>query len=103
MKTPYGRECRYFYGDYYRGRNIEECRLLSSSHKQEKWEQSLCKNCPVPGIIMNNACQYMVLSGSIKKSLFGKHVKVSAYCTKSHGEVKDPNIGCELCHQGLLS
>ena len=28
MKTPAGKECKFFYGDYYRGRQHEECRLL---------------------------------------------------------------------------
>ena len=28
MRTPAGKECRYFYGNYHRGRGIEECRLL---------------------------------------------------------------------------
>jgi hypothetical protein len=45
----------------------------------------------------------MVLSGKIKKSLFSRRVQVSAYCTKSHSEVKDPNVGCEICHQGIFS
>ena len=31
MKTPAGTECKYFYGDYYRGRNHEECRLLGAA------------------------------------------------------------------------
>ena len=31
MRTPAGKECQYFYGDYYRGRNQEECRLLSDA------------------------------------------------------------------------
>ena len=102
MKTPYGKECRFFYGDYYRGRNFEECRLLTDSDKHQ-WEPIFCKNCPVPGILINNGCQYMVLSGKIKRSLFSKRIQVSAYCTKSHSEVKDPNVGCEICHRGIFS
>jgi len=99
MRTPYGRECRYFYGDYYRGRNLEQCRLIQSKEDSRKWEPSLCKACPVPGILTNNACQNMVLSASVKNLLGIKKVKVAAYCLKSHRAVKDPNIGCELCHQ----
>ncbi len=48
---------------------------------------------------MNNACQNMVLSASVKNLLGIKKVQVAAYCLKSHRAVKDPNIGCELCHQ----
>jgi len=98
MKTPYGRECRYFYGDYYRGRNFEECRLIQSREDGRKWETILCKACNVPVILANNACPHMVLS-AVVKSFFGrKSVRVDAYCVKSHQTVKDPNIGCDICH-----
>ncbi len=99
MKTPYGRECRYFYGDYYRGRNFEECRLIQSKEDSRQWESMLCKYCPVPGILMNNGCPHMVLSASAIKFLGRKTVRVDAYCTKSHKAVKDPNVGCDVCHQ----
>jgi hypothetical protein len=98
MKTPYGRECRYFYGDYYRGRNFEECRLIQSKEDGRKWEPILCKNCPVPAILANNGCPHMVLSATIKNFLGHKSVRVDAYCTKSHQTVKDPNVGCDVCH-----
>jgi len=41
----------------------------------------------------------MVLSAAIKSFLGRKSVRVDAYCTKSHQNVKDPNIGCDICHQ----
>jgi len=33
MKTPAGKDCKYFYGDYYRGRDLEECNLLKASNQ----------------------------------------------------------------------
>ncbi len=58
MKTPAGSECKYFYGDYYRGRDHEECRLLGA-----QWKPALCRTCPVPAIEMANACEFMRLRG----------------------------------------
>jgi hypothetical protein len=99
MKIPgIGKECPYFYGDYYRGKHHEECRLLENT--SPRWEIAYCRSCPVPEITRANACPHMILSGEIKTSLFGlkKRVIVSAYCTKSHQDVKNPYIGCSECH-----
>jgi len=100
MKTPFGKECPYFYGDYFRGRNYEECRLINQSDVSSKWDTKLCKNCKVPGILMANACPNMTLNAEIKETFFRmfRNVKVTAYCSKSHSEVKKPEIGCGLCH-----
>jgi hypothetical protein len=100
MRTPAGNECPYFYGDYFRGRNIEECRLLGSNPNNGPWKADLCKTCPVPGITRSNACENMTLYASVKKgALKNRRVKVTAYCSKSNSEVKVPQVGCELCHQ----
>lgn len=100
MKTPAGNECPYFYGDYYRGKNHEECRLLESQPKMEKWTRDLCATCPVPSIKLANACPHMVLTPQIKRPfLIGKRqVKITAYCTKAQKNVKEPRIGCGICH-----
>ena len=94
MKTTYGKECRFFYGDYYRGRNFEECRLLTDSDKHQ-WELIFCKNCPVPGILINNGCQYMVLSGKMKRSHCSKRIEGSGDCTKARSEGKERKVGGE--------
>ena len=99
MKTPTGRECKFFYGDYYRGRNFEECRALGNPDEARNWTSELCKTCPMPGILINNACPNMVLSADMSRVLFMRKRKISAYCVKAHGQVKDPNVGCELCHK----
>lgn len=100
MQTPYGQECRFFYGDYYRGRDHEECRLLSKAESQVSWTSKLCKNCPVPGILQANACKHMVLEGEVAKGIFGfgKRMNISAYCLKSETNVKEPHVGCGQCH-----
>jgi hypothetical protein len=96
MRTPAGTECSYFYGDYYRGRNHEECRLLGPAD----WKPDLCRNCPVPEIQQANVCQHMVLRGEIYRPLLiGKRaVRVTAYCRKSQTPVAEPHIGCGDCH-----
>jgi len=99
MRVPTtGKECPYFYGDYYRGRQHEECRLIENS--KIPWEIKYCKTCPIPEITRANACPTMILSGEIKSEFLGiiKKVKVSAYCTKTHQDVKNPYVGCSECH-----
>lgn len=100
MKTPAGRECRYFYGDYYRGREQEECRLLATASPPLPWKPELCATCPVPDIIRNNACQHMVLVPGLERNFpfIKKQVKVRTYCTQTNREGFDPNIGCGECH-----
>jgi hypothetical protein len=99
MKVPTtGKECPYFYGDYHRGRQHEECRLLERS--DPPWEIKYCETCPVPDIVRANGCPNMILSGEISSGFLGigRKVKVTAYCTKSHKVVEDPYVGCDQCH-----
>ncbi|PKN90957.1 MAG: hypothetical protein CVU44_21870 [Chloroflexi bacterium HGW-Chloroflexi-6] len=99
MKTPAGKECRYFYGDYFRGRTVEECRLLSAPG--QKWTADLCKTCPVPGIVSANACENMTLRASVGRpvtAVFQRRVQVTAYCQKTNRAVAEPHIGCGECH-----
>jgi hypothetical protein len=99
MKTPAGRECPHFFGDYYRGRNVEECRLLKL-HGQG-WSPDLCKTCPVPDIARANSCDNMVLKTTVTRpftAMFQRRVQVSAYCEKSNCVVVEPQIGCGECH-----
>lgn len=96
MRTPAGTECKYFYGDYYRGRSREECQLLGP-----QWKPALCQTCPVPAILRANACEYMQLTGRINRPLtsaFQPRVSVRAYCRKTERAVPEPHIGCGECH-----
>jgi len=99
MRTPAGKECKYFYGDYYRGKNREECRLLQAS--DERWSPDLCKTCPVPDIQLANACEFMQITGHVVRPLyaaFQRRVHVTAYCEKSERNVNEPHVGCGECH-----
>jgi hypothetical protein len=101
MKTPAGIECRYFFGDYHRGKNREECRLLISTSPPLPWHPKLCFNCPVPGILRANSCEHMQLKPALKRPFpfLSQQVQVQAYCRKTHQDVKEPQIGCGECHQ----
>ena len=105
MRTPSGTECPYFFGDYFRGRSIEECRLIIAKPPAEQWTRDLCQTCPVPDIFRSNACENMTLYPKIKKIFLSKkkQVIVTAYCSKSKSEVSEPRIGCGLCHQEIDS
>lgn len=97
MKVPTtGKECPFFYGDYYRGRDHEECRLIGTN----EWSQKDCETCPVPDILLANSCPHMVLTGEIKKGILGlgRKVAVTAYCKKTHRDVDNPYVGCGECH-----
>lgn len=96
MKTPAGSECKYFYGDYYRGRDREECRLVGPA-----WKPALCFTCPVPSIDRANACEFMRLRAVVTRPLtagFRPRVKVTAFCEKTERTGFDPHIGCGVCH-----
>jgi len=99
MKTPAGKECSHFYGDYFRGRNVEECRLLKSNG--EHWSRDLCATCPVPSLELANACEFMKLQPTIGRPLsaaFMRRVQIKAFCEKSKKNVKEPHVGCGECH-----
>ena len=99
MRTPAGFECKYFYGDYFRGRSMEECRLMQASG--EKWSADLCKTCPVPAIGRANACEFLQLHARVTRPFnagFMRRVQVTAFCEKSKRSVKEPQVGCGECH-----
>jgi hypothetical protein len=99
MKTPAGTECPHFYGDYFRGRTVEECRLLKVAG--QNWSRDLCASCPVPEISRANACQYMQLRSKVGRPLsaaFMRRVQVQAYCAKTRKNVTEPYVGCGECH-----
>ena len=101
MITPAGVECRYYYADYYRGRERQECRLIAQNRQSEPWEPKLCRHCPVPGILRANACPNLVLEGHVKKGFLGlsRQVAVGAVCAEHLVEVNEPHIGCGHCHE----
>ncbi|MBE7436013.1 MAG: hypothetical protein HS100_19000 [Anaerolineales bacterium] len=99
MKTPSGQECPHFYGDYFRGRNVEECRLLMA--QGQTWTRDLCGTCPVPAIARANSCQHMKLNATVSRplvALFQRRVQIQAFCEKSKQNVPEPQVGCGECH-----
>jgi hypothetical protein len=100
MRTPAGFECPYFYGNYFRGRQVEECRLLKETDPSHEWKPSLCRNCPVPAIVRANSCPNMVLKARVEGYFLGlkEKVQVIPYCTKTNQVVKVPEVGCGQCH-----
>jgi hypothetical protein len=100
MRTPAGKECRYFYGNYFRGREIEECRLLDSANPPLRWTQDLCFTCPVPEILRANACQNLILEPKLGRSFpfLKRRVYINTHCSKTMRENFDPHIGCGECH-----
>jgi hypothetical protein len=100
MRTPAGFECKYFYGNYFRGKKDEECRLIGNAPAPHHWTPDLCRVCPVPEILRANACQNMELRAQARRTLLGliKKVEVTAYCNKVNQMVTEPHIGCGQCH-----
>lgn len=99
VRTPAGKECQYYYEDYFRGRETKECRLLAPAQAHE-WSPSVCFRCPVPGILLANACPHLVLSGRVHRGWFGlrPHMRLSAHCSLTARPVLEPHIGCGQCH-----
>lgn len=100
MRTPAGKECRYFFGDYYRGRQREECRLLQSASPPLPWKPHMCFTCPVPEILRANACTNMVLEPYLVRPFpfLRQEVRVKTLCMLTKRDGFDPHIGCGECH-----
>jgi hypothetical protein len=100
MRTPAGFDCKFFYGNYFRGRKQEECRLIGPAPSPVQWTPDLCRKCPVPGILQANACENLELKARVKRSFLGmvRNVEVSAFCRLSQQSVKEPYVGCGKCH-----
>jgi hypothetical protein len=101
MRTPAGKECSFYYEDFNRGRDIQECRLIERNRESPPWSPRLCQNCPVPDVLLANACPNLVLDGEVVKRFFGlsQQVKVSGWCSEYFLDVEKPAIGCGHCHE----
>ena len=100
MRTPAGSECPFYYADFHRGRQLQECRLVARTDGGGRWAPDLCARCRVPAIHLANACPNLVLEARVQPGFLGlgRGVRVSATCTKSGGIVSAPEVGCGLCH-----
>ena len=99
MITPAGKECRFYYENFHRGHSDQECRLIQNNSRSDSWKPADCGNCPVPAILMANSNPDLVLNGTIKKGLlgFGRHVEVTAFCSRHLIDVPKPQVGCPQC------
>jgi hypothetical protein len=101
MQTPAGKECSYYYEDFNRGRNIQECRLIARNRESPPWSPGLCQTCPVPDILQANACPHLVLDAQVVKRFLGfsQNVEVSGWCSEYFVDVEHPAVGCGHCHE----
>jgi hypothetical protein len=103
MRTPAGTECRYYFEDFHRGREVQTCRLIESTPNGGEWTPAHCSVCEVPRILMANGCPNLVLEARATRGFLGlgKRVKISAHCTRTERVVEEPQIGCGECHLEL--
>lgn len=105
MRTPAGSDCPYYFEDFFRGRDRQECRLLDQNPNSSKWTTDLCSKCSVPSITRANACPNLILEAKVRSGILGigRSVEVQASCIRSIQTVKEPEIGCGLCHEEITS
>lgn len=96
LKKPVA--CRYFYGDYHRGANREECRLLEASPDNTiAWKRSHCDTCPVPELLIASNSRDLLLEAAVKRRFLRERVEVTfAICSKHLVELSDP-LRCPQC------
>ena len=99
MLTPAGKECRFYYNDYHRGHETEECRLIKGNANSRPWRQKDCFQCPVPEILQANNSPDLVLEATVKKGFLGlgRKVEVKAFCSRHLIDVPEPMAGCPEC------
>ena len=99
MRTPAGKECRFYYQDFHRGRSEQVCRLIEKNPRSPAWRPKDCANCPVPEILQANSSPHLVLEATVKKGIlgFGRQVEVAAFCSRHLVEVAQPQVGCPQC------
>ena len=90
--------CRYFYRDYHRGKNVEECRLLDENpNNARQWKRKLCDSCPVPELIIVSNSRDLILEAEVKRRFLRDYVEVTfAVCGKHMIELEDGRH-CPAC------
>jgi len=90
--------CRYFYGDYFRGKNKEECRLIEANPDNERpWHRDLCDRCPIPELLITSNCRDLLLEGEVKRKFLRDTVEITfAICAKHKIRLDDPH-DCPQC------
>jgi len=90
--------CRYFHGDYFRGKNKESCRLLEANPDNERpWRRALCNSCPVPEVVATTNSLELALEAEVKRKFLREAVEITfAICTKHMLELANPRH-CPAC------
>ena len=101
MRTPAGKECKFYHEDFHRGRNIQECRLAKGNPESMPWKPVDCSHCPIPDMLAANASPYLELKLTIKPRLLGlgRMLVVDAVCLRHHIPIEDPYVGCPKCNE----
>ena len=96
--SNYPVNCRYFFGDYFRGKNQESCRLIEANpNNQRPWRRKLCDSCPVPGLLIASNTRDLLLQAEVKRKFLSDGVEVTfAICAKHMVELSDPRY-CPEC------
>jgi hypothetical protein len=99
MRTPDGQDCGFYYEDFHRGRNVQECRA-TKHEKSAPWTPKDCARCPVPKILLANSSLHLALSLRISRGVLGmgQKVEASAFCEKHNQPIENPYIGCTACN-----
>lgn len=99
MRTPAGKDCRFYYQDYNRGRDIHECRLIKGNPESLSWQPKYCAICQVPEILNANASPDLELKLTVRPRLLGlgRRLDVEAYCLRHRIKIEDPYVGCPKC------
>ena len=90
--------CRYFYGDYFRGKNVEACRLLEANPNNTiAWKRKHCDSCPVPAVLISSNSRDLELEGTVTRQFLRERVQITfAVCTRHMVELSDP-LHCPGC------
>ena len=101
MRTPAGKECKFYYEDFHRGANRQECRLIQRTPDTLPWRPNLCATCPVPDILRANGCPNLILEARVVRRMLGlsQRVEASGWCKEHFLDVPVPAVGCGHCHE----
>jgi len=96
MRTPAGKECRHYFQDFHRGRNVQQCRLVLNNPASQAWKAADCERCEVPDILNANANPDLRLELAINSSLLGlrRELKLRVWCREEEIPVAEAYTGC---------
>jgi hypothetical protein len=102
MRTPAGTECRHYYQDFHRGRELQECRLILGNRESVPWRPELCAQCQVPAVLRANGSPDLRLRLTVRKRLgLFTRLELEARCTAHDRIIEDPYVGCPECAHEL--